>query len=34
MGDMIEKQALSNGAVKVFDKPFDLTELIDLLAAK
>lgn len=31
MGEQIEQQALENGAVKVFDKPFDLTELIDIL---
>ena len=31
MGDLIEKQALANGAIKVFDKPFDLKELIDIL---
>jgi FixJ family two-component response regulator len=31
MGELIQKQALANGAVKVFDKPFDLKELIDIL---
>ena len=31
MGDMIEKQALANGAIKVFEKPFDLSELIEIL---
>lgn len=31
MGESIEKQALANGALKVFDKPFDLKELIDIL---
>ena len=31
MGELIEKQALKNGALKVFDKPFDLSELIELL---
>ena len=31
MGEMIEKQALANGAIKVFEKPFDLKELIDIL---
>ena len=31
MGDLIEKQALENGALKVFEKPFDPTELIKLL---
>ena len=31
MGELIEKQAIANGALKVFDKPFDLKELIDIL---
>ena len=31
MGELIEKQAMANGAVKVFDKPFDLSELIKIL---
>ena len=31
MGDLIEKQALANGAIKVFEKPFDLKELIEIL---
>ena len=31
MGSLIEKKALANGALKVFEKPFDLEELIELL---
>lgn len=31
MGDQIEQHALGNGALRVFDKPFDLNELIDML---
>ena len=31
MGEQIEQSALENGAYKVFDKPFDLNELIKIL---
>lgn len=31
MGSSIEKKAMANGALKVFEKPFDLEELIELL---
>lgn len=31
MGEQIERSALENGAYKVFDKPFDLNELIKIL---
>ena len=31
MGEQIKERALANGALRVFEKPFDLTELIALL---
>jgi FixJ family two-component response regulator len=31
MGEQIEQRALANGALRVFDKPFDLNELIKIL---
>ena len=31
MGEQIEQRALQNGALRVFDKPFDLNELIKIL---
>ncbi len=31
MGEQIEQRALKNGALRVFDKPFDLNELIEIL---
>ena len=31
MGDQVKEQALANGALRVFDKPFDLALLISLL---
>lgn len=31
MGEQIEQRALANGALRVFDKPFDLNELIEIL---